>query len=83
MSVQRFMVFLPIYVMPEVSRHRMSGPVLIGLTSSIIGALRLPPDNNGDNDHSTGLGMEIAISPSDLPLLSMLSLLPGSEEHGR
>ncbi len=42
-----------------------------------------PPDNNADNDHNAGLGMEMTISPSDLPLLSMLSLLPGSEEHGR
>ena len=40
-------------------------------------------DNNADNDHKAELGREMAMSPSDLPLLSMLSLLPGSEGHER
>ena len=40
-------------------------------------------DNNADNDHKAGLSVEMVMSPSDLPLLSMLSLLPGSEGHER
>ena len=40
-------------------------------------------DNNADNDHQAGLSVEMIMSPSDLALLSMLSLLPGSEGQER
>jgi hypothetical protein len=37
------------------------------------------PDNNADNDHNAGLGMEMAMSPSNLSIVILLSLLSGSE----